>query len=163
MDAGMAFESLCPLVDDDGPDWAKLDIPPIDYQDSYYYAAQNAEKLASLDEVDPELLATYEKLGHSLNEQKRLANVAVDAVFDSVSVATTFREELSKARGDLLSDFRGHRDYPELVKEIYGFGHSGGRQLFCRPEFRCLHRWLLCLHPEGRALPDGTVHLFQDK
>ena len=77
------------------PDWAKLDIPPIDYQDIYYYSApKQAEKLTSLDEVDPELLATYEKLGIPLNEQKMLANVAVDAVFDSVSVSTTFREEL---------------------------------------------------------------------
>ena len=77
----------------ESPDWAKLDIPPIDYQDSYYYSApKTVKKLDSLDEVDPELLATYEKLGIPLNEQKRLANVAVDAVFDSVSVATTFRE-----------------------------------------------------------------------
>ena len=78
------------------PDWAKLDIPPIDYQDIFYYSApKQAEKLKSLDEVAPELLATYEKLGIPLNEQKMLANVAVAAVFDSVSVATTFREELS--------------------------------------------------------------------
>ena len=81
----------------ESPDWAKLNIPPIDYQDVYYYSApKDAEKLKSLDEVDPELLATYEKLGIPLNEQKMLAGVAVDAVFDSVSVATTFRGELAK-------------------------------------------------------------------
>jgi len=103
------------------PDWAKLDIPPIDYQDSYYYAApKNTEKLASLDEVDPELLATYEKLGIPLNEQKRLANVAVDAVFDSVSVATTFREELSKAGVIFCPISEAIRDYPELVKKYMG-------------------------------------------
>ncbi|MEK9728981.1 MAG: Fe-S cluster assembly protein SufB, partial [Alphaproteobacteria bacterium] len=80
------------------PDWAKLNIPEIDYQDVYYYAApKSAEGPKSLDEVDPELLATYEKLGIPLNEQKMLAGVAVDAVFDSVSVATTFREELAKS------------------------------------------------------------------
>ena len=103
------------------PDWAKLDIPPIDYQDSYYYAApKQAEKLASLDEVDPELLATYEKLGIPLNEQKRLANVAVDAVFDSVSVATTFREELSKVGVIFCPISEAIRDYPELVKKYMG-------------------------------------------
>ena len=103
------------------PDWAKLDIPPIDYQDIYYYSApKQAEKLKSLDEVDPELLATYEKLGIPLNEQKMLANVAVDAVFDSVSVATTFREELSKAGVIFCPISEAIRDYPELVKRYMG-------------------------------------------
>ena len=103
------------------PDWAKLDIPPIDYQDIYYYAApKQAEKLKSLDEVDPELLATYEKLGIPLNEQKMLANVAVDAVFDSVSVATTFREELSKAGVIFCPISEAIRDYPELVQRYLG-------------------------------------------
>ncbi len=85
------------------PDWAKLNVPPIDYQDAYYYAAPKAKpKLASLDEVDPEILEVYKKLGIPLEEQKVLAGVegarkvAVDAVFDSVSVATTFREELKR-------------------------------------------------------------------
>ena len=83
----------------DSPDWAKLDIPPIDYQDAYYYAApKSSDGPASLDEVDPELLRTYEKLGIPISEQKLLAGVvAVDAVFDSVSVATTCRDELAKA------------------------------------------------------------------
>ncbi len=86
-------------------DWAKLDIPEIDYQDAYYYAAPKAKpKLGSLDEVDPEILRVYEKLGIPIEEQKVLAGVegarkvAVDAVFDSVSVATTFREELKARR-----------------------------------------------------------------
>ena len=86
--------------------WAKLDIPEIDYQDAYYYAAPKAKpKLGSLDEVDPEILRVYEKLGIPIEEQKVLAGVegarkvAVDAVFDSVSVATTFREE-GRARVD---------------------------------------------------------------
>ena len=105
----------------ESPDWAKLEIPPIDYQDSYYYAApKTAEKLKSLDEVDPELLATYEKLGIPLNEQKRLANVAVDAVFDSVSVATTFREELSKVGVIFCPISEAIRDYPELVQRYMG-------------------------------------------
>lgn len=81
------------------PIWSDNDYPTIDYQDlSYYSEPKQKEKKASLDEVDPELLKTFDKLGIPLNEQKRLANVAVDAVFDSVSIATTFREELAKVR-----------------------------------------------------------------
>ena len=94
-------------------DWAKLDIPAIDYQDAYYYAAPKAKpKLGSLDEVDPEILRVYEKLGIPIEEQKVLAGVegarkvAVDAVFDSVSVATTFREELLRAGVIFLSHLR---------------------------------------------------------
>jgi Fe-S cluster assembly protein SufB len=105
----------------ESPDWAKLNIPPIDYQDVYYYSApKDAEKLKSLDEVDPELLATYEKLGIPLNEQKMLAGVAVDAVFDSVSVATTFRGELAKAGVIFCPISEAIRDYPELVKKYMG-------------------------------------------
>ena len=109
------------------PDWAKLSIPPIDYQDAYYYAAPKAKpKLASLDEVDPEILSVYEKLGIPIEEQKVLAGVegarkvAVDAVFDSVSVATTFREELKKAGVIFLSISEAIREHPELVKKWLG-------------------------------------------
>src|SRR3970282_1081593 len=79
------------------PTWHNVHYPPIDYQNISYYAAPK-EKLQSLDEVDPELLRTFEKLGIPLGEQKQLAGVAVDAVFDSVSVATTFKEKLRGAR-----------------------------------------------------------------
>ena len=106
------------------PDWAKLNIPAIDYQDAYYYAEPKAkEKLGSLDEVDPEILRVYEKLGIPIEEQKVLAGVegarkvAVDAVFDSVSVATTFREELSKAGVIFLSISEAIREHPEMVKK----------------------------------------------
>ncbi|MBM3595428.1 MAG: Fe-S cluster assembly protein SufB [Alphaproteobacteria bacterium] len=109
------------------PDWAKLNVPPIDYQDAYYYAAPKAKlKLESLDEVDPEILRIYEKLGIPLEEQKVLAGVegarkvAVDAVFDSVSVATTFREELSRAGVIFLSISEAIREYPELVRKWLG-------------------------------------------
>jgi Fe-S cluster assembly protein SufB len=109
------------------PEWAKLKIPPIDYQASYYYAAPKAKpKLGSLDEVDPEILRVYEKLGIPIEEQKVLAGVegarkvAVDAVFDSVSVATTFREELKKAGVIFLSISEAIREYPELVKKWLG-------------------------------------------
>ena len=109
------------------PEWAKLSIPPIDYQDAYYYAAPKAKPtLASLDELDPEIRSTYEKLGIPIEEQKLLANVegarkvAVDAVFDSVSVATTFREELKKAGVIFLSISEAIREYPDLVRRWLG-------------------------------------------
>ncbi len=103
------------------PDWAKLNVPPIDYDDIYYYAApKSAEAPKSLDEVDPELLRTYEKLGIPLNEQKMLAGVAVDAVFDSVSVATTFREELAKAGVIFCPISEAIREYPDLVRRYMG-------------------------------------------
>ncbi len=108
-------------------DWAKLDIPKIDYQDSYYYAAPVAKpKLGSLDEVDPEILRVYAKLGIPIEEQKVLAGVegarrvAVDAVFDSVSVATTFREELLRAGVIFLSISEAIQQYPELIKKYLG-------------------------------------------
>src|SRR3990170_1409266 len=80
------------------PKWANVHSPPIDYQHIIYYAApkQTLKAPGSLDEVDPQLLATFEKLGIPLGEQKRLAGIAVDAVFDSVSVATTFKEKLAE-------------------------------------------------------------------
>jgi len=106
----------------DSPDWAKLDIPPIDYQDAYYYAApKTSDGPASLDEVDPELLRTYEKLGIPISEQKLLAGVvAVDAVFDSVSVATTFRDELAKAGVIFCPISEAIREYPDLIKTYMG-------------------------------------------
>ena len=107
--------------------WAKLDIPEIDYQDAYYYAEPKQKpKLGSLDEVDPEILRVYEKLGIPIEEQKVLAGVegarkvAVDAVFDSVSVATTFREELKHAGVIFLSISEAIREHPELVKKYLG-------------------------------------------
>ncbi len=100
------------------PDWGKLKIEPIDYQAiSYYSAPKNIEKLGSLDEVDPKLLETYKKLGIPLEEQKQLANVAVDAVFDSVSVATTFKGKLHDAGVIFCPISEAIRDYPELIKQ----------------------------------------------
>ena len=109
------------------PDWAKLDIAPIDYQDAYYYAAPKAKpSLTSLDELDPEIRRTYEKLGIPIEEQKMLAGVegarrvAVDAVFDSVSVATTFRAELEKAGVIFRSISEAVKEYPDLVRKYLG-------------------------------------------
>ena len=106
----------------ESPDWAKLEIQPIDYQDIHYYSApKSGEGPASLDEVDPELLKTYAKLGIPLDEQKILAGVvAVDAVFDSVSVATTFRGELAKVGVIFCPISEAIRDHPDLVKKYIG-------------------------------------------
>ena len=109
------------------PDWAKLEVAPIDYQDAFYYAAPKEKpKLGSLDEVDPEILRVYEKLGIPIEEQKMLAGVegarkiAVDAVFDSVSVATTFRAELEKAGVIFRSISEAVKEYPDLVRQYLG-------------------------------------------
>jgi Fe-S cluster assembly protein SufB len=103
------------------PKWARVHYPQIDFQDAYYYAAPKNNPLKqSLDEVDPKLLETYNKLGIPLNEQMALAGVAVDAVFDSVSVATTFKEKLNEA-GVIFCPFsEAVRDHPELVKKYLG-------------------------------------------
>ena len=110
------------------PQWARVDYGPIDYQDLYYYSAPKRNALASLDEVDPEILKTYAKLGIPLREQEMLAGVerppgsriAVDAVFDSVSVATTFKEELKKAGVIFMPISEAVREHPDLVKKYLG-------------------------------------------
>jgi len=106
----------------DEPDWAHIGYPKIDYQDISYYSApkSNEDKPQSLDEVDPKLLETYDKLGIPLHERARLAGVAVDAVFDSVSVATTFKKKLSEA-GVIFCPFsEAVHKYPELIKKYLG-------------------------------------------
>ena len=108
------------------PEWAMVDYPQIDYQDLYYYSAPKSmdDRPETLDDVDPELLRTYEKLGIPLSEQEVLAGVknrvAVDAVFDSVSVATTFREELASAGVIFCSFSEAVKEHPELVKKYLG-------------------------------------------
>jgi Fe-S cluster assembly protein SufB len=103
------------------PKWPNVHYPPIDYQNIIYYAAPKQRKtLNSLDEVDPEVLATYEKLGISLKEQERLTGVAVDAVFDSVSVATTFKGKLAEMGIVFCSFSDAVQDHPELVKKYLG-------------------------------------------
>jgi Fe-S cluster assembly protein SufB len=104
------------------PRWAKVEYPPIDYQSISYFAAPKSDKNRpkSLDEVDPQLLATYEKLGIPLHERAILAGVAVDAVFDSVSVATTFKGKLKEAGVIFLPFSEAVKEYPELVKKYLG-------------------------------------------
>src|SRR5205814_2604403 len=104
------------------PKWAHVHYPPVDFQAISYYSAPKSQKdrPKSLDEVDPELLKTYEKLGIPLKEQELLAGVAVDAVFDSVSVATTFKGKL-KDMGIIFCSFsEAVQEYPELVKKYLG-------------------------------------------
>ena len=106
------------------PTWPHVNYPPINYQDIIYYSApkQKKEKLNSLEEVDPALLETFEKLGIPLSEQKRLSNVnvAVDAIFDSVSIATTFKEKLAEAGVIFCSISEALQEHPELVKKYSG-------------------------------------------
>jgi Fe-S cluster assembly protein SufB len=103
------------------PDWANLKHPPIDYQAiSYYSAPKRKPKLGSLDEVDPEVLRTFERLGIPVDEQKRLANVAVDMVFDSVSIGTTFKKKLDDAGVVLCSISEAVERYPELLEQYLG-------------------------------------------
>ncbi|WP_136253058.1 MULTISPECIES: Fe-S cluster assembly protein SufB [Halomonadaceae] len=104
------------------PSWAHLDYPPIDYQAISYYSApkKDEDRPQSLDEVDPKLLETYEKLGIPLHERAALAGVAVDAVFDSVSVTTTFKDKLAEAGVIFCSISEAIRDYPELIKQYLG-------------------------------------------
>jgi Fe-S cluster assembly protein SufB len=103
------------------PDWASVSHPVIDYQNIIYYAApKQQEKKASLDEVDPKLLETFEKLGIPLSEQKRLSNVAVDAVFDSVSIATTYREKLAEHGVVFCSISEAVKDHADLVERYLG-------------------------------------------
>lgn len=102
------------------PQWAQLTIPEIDYQDIIYYAAPKQEAKKEWEDVDPELKATFDKLGIPLNEQKTLAGVAVDAVMDSISVKTTFKETLAE-RGVIFCSFsEAVKDHPDLVKKYLG-------------------------------------------
>jgi Fe-S cluster assembly protein SufB len=102
------------------PSWANVKYEKIDYQAISYFSAPKKKELASLDEVDPELLKTYNKLGIPLEEQKMLSGVAVDAVFDSVSVATTFKEDLKKEGVIFCSFSEAVKEYPDLVKKYLG-------------------------------------------
>ena len=114
-----AFRAWLSMIE---PTWAAVKYPPIDYQDAHYYAEPKAkgDGPKSLEEIDPELLRTYEKLGIPLKEQERLAGVAVDAVFDSVSVATTFKEKLAEVGVIFCSFSEAVREHPELVKRWLG-------------------------------------------
>jgi len=136
------------------PTWPNVKYNPIDYQAITYYSAPKAKKLlASMDEVDPALVETFEKLGIPLNEQKQLAGVAVDAVFDSVSVATTFRGELEK-HGVIFCPFsEAVRDHPELVKKYLGTVVPHNDNFFAALNSAVFTDGSFCYVPKGVRCP----------
>nr|YP_009296863.1 cysteine desulfurase activator complex subunit SufB [Bangiopsis subsimplex]AOM66206.1 cysteine desulfurase activator complex subunit SufB [Bangiopsis subsimplex]ARO90433.1 cysteine desulfurase activator complex subunit SufB [Bangiopsis subsimplex] len=136
------------------PQWSSVTYPEIDYNKILYYAApKQKKKLKSLDEVDPEILATFEKLGIPLNEQKRLSNVAVDAIFDSVSIATTFQEELSKAGVIFCPLSEAIQKYPELVKKYLGSVVPIGDNFFSALNSAVFTEGSFCYIPKNTICP----------
>ena len=136
------------------PDWAHLKIAPIDYQDIIYYAAPKPKKtLENLDEVDPQLLDTFKRLGISLDEQKRLTGVAVDAVMDSVSVKTTFQDTL-KDHGVIFCSFsEAVLNHPELVKKYMGTAVPYSDNYFAALNSAVFSDGSFCYIPEGVRCP----------
>ena len=136
------------------PHWANVHYDPIDYQDIIYYSAPKQKKsLKSLNEVDPELLRTYEKLGISLQEQERLAGVAVDAVFDSVSVATTFREKLMEMGVIFCSFSEAVQNHPELVRKHLGSVVPANDNFFAALNSAVFTDGSFCYIPKGVRCP----------
>ena len=135
------------------PNWAYLKIPPIDFQEVIYYAAPKKKQLKSLDEVDPELLETFNKLGIPLEEQKALSGVAVDAVIDSISVKTTFKETLAE-RGIIFCSFsEAVREYPDLVKKYIGNAVPAGDNYFSALNSAVFSDGSFCYIPKGVRCP----------
>ncbi|ART64071.1 Fe-S cluster assembly protein SufB [Kushneria marisflavi] len=137
------------------PSWAHLDYPPIDYQAISYFSAPKKpeDRPQSLDEVDPKLLETYEKLGIPLHERAALAGVAVDAVFDSVSVTTTFREKLAEAGVIFCSISEAIREYPELVRQYLGTVVPQGDNYFAALNSAVFTDGSFVYIPEGVTCP----------
>jgi Fe-S cluster assembly protein SufB len=135
------------------PHWPNFEYGPIDYQAVSYYAAPKRKSYASLDEVEPELLETFSKLGISLNEQKRLTGVAVDAVFDSVSVATTFRGELAKMGIIFCSFSEAVQEHPELVKKYLGTVVPSTDNFFAALNAAVFTDGSFCYIPKGVRCP----------
>lgn len=136
------------------PRWANIHYPVINYQDIIYYSAPKPKKkLNSLDELDPELRATFEKLGISLDEQKRLTGVAVDAVMDSVSVATTFKEELARLGIIFCSFSEAVREHPELVRKYMGSVVPAEDNFFTALNSAVFSDGSFCYIPKGVRCP----------
>ena len=137
------------------PKWANVHYPPIDYQNIIYYSAPKVKKDApkSLDEVDPELLATYEKLGIPLNEREKLAGVAVDAVFDSVSVATTFKDKLAELGIVFCSFSEAVREHPDLVRQYLGSVVPYSDNFFASLNSAVFSDGSFCYVPKGVRCP----------
>jgi Fe-S cluster assembly protein SufB len=138
----------------ESPDWAHLNIPEIDFQDIYYYAAPKKKKeLESMDEVDPELVDTFNKLGISLEEQKRLAGGAVDAVIDSVSVKTTFSETLAELGIVFMSFSEAVQKHPDLVRQYLGKAVPTGDNYFSTLNDAVFSDGSFCYIPKGVRCP----------
>jgi len=136
------------------PDWAHLEMEPIDFQDIVYFSRpKSTEKKKSLDEVDPELLRTFEKLGIPLTEQKRLSNVAVDVVFDSESLGTTFQKELLEAGVIFCSINEAIKDHPDLVKQYIGSVVPTGDNYFAALNSAVFSDGSFCYIPKGTKCP----------
>ena len=136
------------------PEWAQLKFFEIDYQDMIYYSApKQKKKLHNLNDVDPELLKTFEKLGISLTEQKRLTNVAIDAVFDSVSIATTFQQELAEYGVIFCSISQAIQEYPELIEKYLGSVVPIGDNYFSALNSAVFTDGSFCYIPKGVKCP----------
>ena len=147
------------------PKWARVEYPPIDFQAIHYFAApKTTQGPKSLDEVDPELLRTYAKLGIPLVEQEILAGVdrprvAVDAVFDSISVATTFKAELAKAGVIFCSFSEAVRHHPDIVRRYFGTVVPATDNFYATLNSAVFSDGSFVYVPPGRALPDGALDL----
>ncbi len=136
------------------PNWSNLLIPSIDFDKIIYYSSPVKEKkLNSLDEVDPEILKTFEKLGVPLNEQKALANVAIDAVFDSSSIVTTFKEKLAKEGVIFCSISEAAKNYPDLLKNYLGRVVSSGDNYFAALNSAVFSDGSFCFIPKNTICP----------
>ena len=136
------------------PEWANLEIKKIQYSDITYYSIPKIKKkLNSLEEVDPEILKTFEKLGISLDEQKKLSNVAVDAVFDSISIATTYKEKLAKSGVIFCSISDAIKFYPELIKKFLGTVVSAGDNCFAGLNTAVFSDGSFCYIPQNVKCP----------
>lgn len=136
------------------PEWANLAVNPISYNDITYYSIPKQKKTVnSLEEVDPEILRTFEKLGISLDEQKKLSNVAVDAVFDSVSIATTYKEKLAKAGVIFCSISDAIQYYPNLIEKFLGTVVSSGDNFFAALNSAVFSDGSFCYIPQNVVCP----------
>ena len=136
------------------PNWANLQISPINYDTiTYYSIPKQKKKLDSLNDVDPEILKTFEKLGISLDEQKKLSNVAVDAVFDSVSIATTYKEKLAKSGVIFCSISEAIQHYPNLVEKFLGSVVSSGDNFFAALNSAVFSDGSFCYIPKNVTCP----------
>jgi Fe-S cluster assembly protein SufB len=136
------------------PNWANLEVNPIDHNSiTYYSVPKQKKKFNSLDEIDPEILRTFEKLGISLNEQKQLANVAVDAVFDSVSIATTYKEKLGKFGVIFCSISDAIQFYPKLVEKFLGSVVSSGDNFYASLNSAVFSDGSFCYIPQNTICP----------